>query len=86
MKSARAGKRTGEEEYNKLGQTASAGCVRLTVADTKWIYDNCPSGTVVVIYSSPDPGPLGKPEAQQIPLDCGWDPTDPDPDNPWLLP
>lgn len=31
------------EEYDKLGTSASAGCVRLTVADTKWIYDNCPS-------------------------------------------
>lgn len=33
------------DEYNKLGTTASAGCIRLTAADAKWIYDNCPSGT-----------------------------------------
>jgi lipoprotein-anchoring transpeptidase ErfK/SrfK len=71
------------EEYNKLGQTASAGCIRLPVANAKWIYDNCPSGTTVVIYSSDDPGPLGKPAAQQIPLDSTWDPTDPAPENPW---
>lgn len=30
------------EEYNKLGTTASMGCIRLTVKDAKWIYDNCP--------------------------------------------
>lgn len=35
--------------YNKLGQRASHGCVRLTVADAKWIYDNVPAGVVVTI-------------------------------------
>ncbi len=38
--------------YNRLGTTASHGCVRLNVADAKWIYDNCPSGTLVNIYDS----------------------------------
>lgn len=64
-------------EYNKLGQTASAGCIRLTTADAKWIYDNCPTGTKVVIYNSEDPGPLGKPTAQKLPYGQTWDPTDP---------
>ena len=36
-------------EYNKLGKQASKGCVRLSVADAKWIYDNCKIGTRVVI-------------------------------------
>ena len=35
--------------YNMLGQKASHGCIRLTVADAKWIYDNCGEGTVVHI-------------------------------------
>lgn len=35
--------------YNKLGQRASHGCVRLTVEDAKWIYDNVPAGVVVTI-------------------------------------
>ena len=73
-------------KYNKLGQQASMGCVRLTVEDAKWIYDNCPSGTNVEIYDSEDPGPLGKPEALKLDADSpnkGWDPTDPDERNPW---
>jgi lipoprotein-anchoring transpeptidase ErfK/SrfK len=76
------------DEYNKLGTPASLGCIRLAVADVKWIYDNCPIGTPVAIYdNADDPGPLGKPES--IPIDPanetlrGWDPTDPDPANPW---
>ena len=38
-------------EYDKLGTTASAGCVRLTVEDSKWIFDNCPAGTEVEFYA-----------------------------------
>lgn len=74
------------EEYNKLGTSASMGCVRLCCADAFWIYSNCAPGTVVEIYDNDDPGPLGKPEL--IPIDTqspyrGWDPTDPDDANPW---
>lgn len=70
--------------YNKLGTTASHGCVRLTVAGAKWIYDNVPSGTKVVIYSDSNPGPLGKPKAIKLPYTYGWDPTDTgNPNNPW---
>ena len=72
--------------YNRLGTTASHGCVRLSVADSKWIYDNCPSGTLVNIYDSNDPGPLGKPTPVKIDVNSkyrGWDPTDPDVNNPW---
>lgn len=73
-------------EYDKLGTSASAGCIRLTVQDTKWIYDNCASGTMVEFYSSSNPGPLGKPTAQKISgntANRNWDPTDPDSRNPW---
>lgn len=47
-------------EYDKLGSSASAGCIRLTLADAKWIYNNIPRGTLVEFYSSSDPGPLRK--------------------------
>lgn len=72
-------------EYDKLGTTCSAGCIRLTTRDAKWIYDNCERGTWVEFYSSSNPGPLGKPSAMKISSspNRNWDPTDPDPNNPW---
>lgn len=71
-------------EYNKLGTKASLGCIRLKVEDCKWIYDNCPPGTIVEIYDDEaNPGPLGKPTISEIPLTAKWDPTDPDSRNPW---
>ncbi len=71
------------KQYNKLGTTASHGCVRLTVIDAKWIYDNCPIGTTVEIYEGKDAGPLGKPETIQLKAGTGWDPTDPSDKNPF---
>ena len=35
---------------NNLGSRASHGCVRLSVDDAKWIYNNCPAGTLVKVY------------------------------------
>lgn len=37
------------KSYKNLGKRASHGCIRLTVADAKWIYNNCGKGTVVTI-------------------------------------
>ena len=71
------------DEYNKLGNQASDGCVRLRVIDSKWIFDNCAVGTKVVVYQSDDPGPLGKPGFTPISDTYKWDPTDPDVNNPW---
>ena len=71
--------------YNKLGNFASDGCVRLRVCDSKWIYDHCPLKTkVVVTYSKTDP--LKKPKIAKINTKSknrSWDPTDPNPKNPW---
>ncbi len=36
-------------EARKLGRKASHGCIRLSLADAKWIYDNIPYSTRVVI-------------------------------------
>ena len=76
-------------EYDKLGEEASLGCIRLTVESAKWIFDNCETGTQVKFYSSEDPGPLGKPETQKI-SDYSeelknWDPTDEKQENPWII-
>lgn len=78
------------QDYNKLGKPASLGCIRLAVADAKWIFDNCKRGTEVDVYSGPaKTDPLGTPEP--IKLDTkseyrDWDPTDLTPENPWLVP
>ncbi len=76
------------QEYNKLGNNASAGCVRMNVRDVKWIYDNISLGTVVRVYASSAAEPLAKPATIKIDTSDsnekrGWDPTDPDPANPY---
>lgn len=63
-------------EFNKLGEDASHGCIRLTVEDAKWIYDNVSIGTTVIIYDDENPGPLGKPEMAKLGEEDNWDPTD----------
>lgn len=65
-------------QFNNLGTVCSHGCVRLNVQDVKWIYDNCPLGTTVVIYDSNNPGPLGKGKSIKVSSasTMGYDPTD----------
>ena len=74
-------------EYNKLGQNASAGCIRLAAIDAKWIKNRCPEGTLVYIYDGTGiREPLARPVAQKIDPNspnAGWDPTDPKAENPW---
>jgi hypothetical protein len=77
-----------EGQFNLLGDVASLGCVRLSLADEKWIYENCEAGTSVIVYEDAEnPGPLGKPRQMVIaeghPF-SNWDPTDIwSEDNPW---
>ena len=73
------------EQFNMLGKSVSQGCIRLTVEAAKWIYDNCPAGTQVDITIG-QPLTVTRPTAPKIDLSLvckGWDPTDPDPLNPW---
>ena len=39
-----------QSSVNNLGRKASHGCVRLSVEDAKWIYQNCPMNTKVIVY------------------------------------
>ena len=75
------------EEFNKLGTKASLGCIRLAVKDAKWIYDNILWQTPVEIYDSEIlPDNVIKPDGIKIDINSpnkGWDPTDPDINNPW---
>jgi len=43
--------------YKMLGKRASHGCIRLSVPDAKWIYDNIGAGTVVSIVEHMDKDP-----------------------------
>lgn len=66
------------KEFRKLGLSVSHGCVRVTTADAKWIYDNCAGCTVKVFYGSENI-PFDKPGVPEItPLygDYAHDPTD----------
>ncbi|MEE0913312.1 MAG: DUF5011 domain-containing protein [Ruminococcus sp.] len=73
-----------DEEFNKLGEEASLGCVRMATADVKWIYENCPRNTKIKIYDDENAGPLGRPESIKITdTSCHWDPTDDNENNPY---
>lgn len=65
-------------KMNLLGSPASAGCIRMSVADAKWIYDYAPTGTKVKIVtgSKSKPGPLGKEKLPKS-YSVNYDPTDP---------
>ena len=44
-------KKTGKLADGRLGMGLSHGCVRLQIDNAKWIYDNIPAGTKVVVYN-----------------------------------
>ena len=74
------------EEFNKLGTPASLGCIRMTVHDVKWIFDNIPENTVVYIHDGSIPEGINKPDLIKIDENSnylGWDPTDPSELNPY---
>lgn len=72
-------------EFNKLGQNASQGCVRMMVSDVYWIWKNCPLYTPVhVIDADSSADPLGKPRTVKLPANAVWDPTDKTEGNPYL--
>jgi hypothetical protein len=57
------------KSYNMLGQRASHGCIRLSVPDAKWIYDNVGKGTVVSIVEGLDPDPELRDALKLPPID-----------------
>jgi lipoprotein-anchoring transpeptidase ErfK/SrfK len=40
-----------DQEAEKLGEPASHGCVRLSLEDARWFFENVPNGTMIVIYN-----------------------------------
>ncbi len=71
--------------YKNLGKAKSGGCIRLTVECAKWIYDNCPAGTPVYVFKGTYDAELIEKLRPPTPKG-GWDPTDPDPANPYYQP
>jgi len=67
-------------EYNRLGTPASHGCVRLCVADCRWIYENCASNNSTVrIFTSNEQAPFDRPDPLPVIAingDRGHNPTD----------
>lgn len=75
------------ETYNNIGSSnSSVKGITLTVADAKWIYENCPEETIVNIINNenPDYGSIQADELRDIPDGIRWDPTDPDKNNKWV--
>lgn len=46
-----------ESSYKNLGSRASHGCIRLTVPDARWIYENCRNGVQVWIHDDGESDP-----------------------------
>lgn len=81
-----AGNRVKNSWYQKLGQRDSGGCIRLLAADAKWIYENVPSDTCVLVMqgvrTESEYGAVSAPASRQSGAFI-WDPTDDSPDNPY---
>ncbi|MGE5628743.1 MAG: L,D-transpeptidase family protein [Solirubrobacterales bacterium] len=39
-----------EGEKNKIGIPVSHGCIRISMKDSKWVYDNVPQGSKIIIH------------------------------------
>ncbi len=68
--------------YNMLGEPASHGCIRVCVADSKWVYENC-NGSAITIFDGTArseevfKGPLGRNPLVALRAPYTFDPTDP---------
>lgn len=70
-------------DYELLGQKASHGCIRLSAVDAKWIFDNCGLGSSVSVTEESCEKAVVTAKINPDKRYSGWDPTDPDPGNPY---
>ncbi|MDO5015708.1 MAG: L,D-transpeptidase [Eubacteriales bacterium] len=74
-------------DLNSMGYAASHGCVRLFCVDAKWIYTYCPVGTPIeVLQNRGKTYDFVPKKVNYLRLKAGapkWDPSDPDPHNPY---
>jgi len=84
-----AGSKVKHSWYQKLGSRDSGGCIRLLCADAKWIYENVPADTYVLVMAGTrdvnEYGAVYAPPSNQTGAFI-WDPTDDNPDNPYYDP
>lgn len=66
------------ESYLDLGKPVSAGCIRLSVRDAKWIYDHCSLGTVVDYRDTGGPSVTKLSTLPDLESWMDFDPTDPE--------
>lgn len=67
--------------YNQLGNPASHGCIRVCVADARWVFYNCNGSTIRIIdgtYNANEAmkGPLGRNALVPLYGSMNFDPTD----------
>lgn len=74
------------KDYNKLGQSDSHGCIRVTTRAAKWIYENCPENTRVEILEDSKDYPYLPEKIDRLWMSEDgptWDPTNDNPNNPY---
>lgn len=75
------------EDWNKLGTPASHGCVRVAYNVAKFVYENLPQGSPVEVLPDADDFPEIPDgcDRLRLPVDGpAWDPTNPNPENPYI--
>jgi hypothetical protein len=74
------------DSYRAIGVSDSdVPGITLTVAAAKWIFENCPEGTVVeVCEDNAITYGIEAQDLRDIPEGVRWDPTDPDSSNVWV--
>ncbi|MDO5734139.1 MAG: L,D-transpeptidase [Eubacteriales bacterium] len=74
-------------DWNDLGKPVSHGCIRVSYKAAKFIYENLPIGTAVSVLADASAYPeIPKGvDRLKVPADGpAWDPTNPNPENPYF--
>lgn len=74
------------KSYNNVGIKKSNGKnILLYTRDANWVYENCKTGTKINVIKGKDSDQLPLEMTKKIELSeyCGWDPTDPNENNPY---
>ena len=78
--------RLSKTSYSEIGKKQSADkSILLSAGDAAWIYNNCREKTKISVIkgNKKDKIPVEPSKVIKAYKYCGWDPTDPDENNPW---